>query len=82
MCKEFRFHNLPVWLVEAIYSAPFMYHLTELFILHCEPKTMEKYYEMLCKELIEKTKTLFERMLKQKLLEINSKIDSFEREIK
>ena len=85
MCKEFNVNGLPTWLVEALHSEFGVYHLTELFILHSEEKTMEKYYELLCKGLIEKTKALSEQMLKQKLLEINPKIkfkvDSFEGEV-
>ena len=77
MCKKFNIYNLPTWLVDAFHSESSVYHLTELFVLYSEEKTMEKYYEMLCKGLIEKTKALAEQILRQKLLEIDLKINEY-----
>lgn len=65
MGKEFDIRNLPIWLAEAIRSEATVYQLTELFVLYTEEKTMEKYYELLCKALIEKNKILFEQISKQ-----------------
>lgn len=86
MCKKFNVHDLPTWLVEELRLEAGIYHMTELFVLHCQEKTMEKYYEMLCKILIKMAKDLREQELKQRLLDINPKIkikiDPFEGEVK
>ena len=69
MCKEFNINNIPEWIVSAMntLSGAGVYQMTEMFLLYNEEKTMEKYYELLCRGLIEKNKTLQELLLKEKM---------------